>query len=537
MDRHIECCAHSCVNRYGPLHCPWLSFRQNTGLASIENYDQRMSRARAAELMSSSTEILLKWSQSHTQISLILGRDYLPALNLDQLQHGGIESTVIEGAIGIKLNRLYGLLHGLEHQPRLNIATPQENRPLYFLPDWDDMLDIRYDFNNDSFSSPEKSKRGEQHCIQVMRPQRMCDGVLVSLAQHLGSKGVLRKFAPTDIGALAPRSIRSSFSLSADQWAFGDCGAFSYVNEPKPTVTTEQALSLYQIYGFDFGASVDHIPVPEVVTSQGKQQLSIYQQRKRVELTKQNAATFIELHRQWKCTFIPVGVIQGLSAKSYAQQLSEYIEMGYEHLGIGGLVPRSDTEILEIAEALQKAQTVLNRRLWIHLFGVFRPKLQPRLKELGITSFDSATYFRKAWLRSDQNYLSADGKWYAAIRIPMTSDPRTRKRLEGAGFTLQELEKLERASLRALHRYGERRQSLNATLTAIGQYDFILNRSEDHGENLLESYERTLIERPWEKCNCPICSSIGIDVVIFRGYNRNKRRGAHNTLMLYRNVS
>lgn len=396
------------------------------------------------------------------------------------------------------------------------------------------MLDVDYDFNTDSFSAPQKADRGEQHCIQVMLPDRMCDGVLVSLAQHLGSKGVLRKFAPTDVASLAPRSIRESFGLAADQLAFGDCGAFSYVNEPKPTITTEQALSLYQIYEFDFGASVDHIPVPEIETSEGKQTLSAYKQRRRVELTRENAAKFIDLHRQRRCTFIPVGVIQGLTAKSYELQLPEYVEMGYEHLGIGGLVPRSDAEILAIAEAIQRAQAELNRKLWIHLFGVFRPKLQPRLKELGITSFDSATYFRKAWLRSGQNYLSTDGNWYAAIRVPMTSDPRTRKRLEGKGFSLQELERLERTALRALHGYGERRQTLGAALRVIEQYDCILNRSEDRGENLLDSYRKTLTERPWEKCTCSVCSSIGIDVVIFRGCNRNKRRGAHNTLMLYK---
>ena len=31
--------------------------------------------------------------------------------------------------------------------------------------------------------------------------------------------------------------------------------------------------------------------------------------------------------------------------------------------------------------------------------------------------------------------------------------------------------------------------------------------------------------------------SLGIHMLIFRGANRNKRRGAHNTLMLYGNVS
>ena len=33
---------------------------------------------------------------------------------------------------------------------------------------------------------------------------------------------------------------------------------------------------------------------------------------------------------------------------------------------------------------------------------------------------------------------------------------------------------------------------------------------------------RTLKERPWKDCGCPICE-LGINVAIFRGAERNKR--------------
>lgn len=507
------------------------------GLTSIEHYNQRMDRDRAQELSIKSTETLVKWGKSHSQVSLVLGKDYLPALNFDELYSKGIKSSVVEGSIGIKLNHLHSVLHSLKKTPRTSVPATVPNRPFYFLPDWDDMLDVNYDFKNDRFSSKIKAERDEQHCIRVMRPHRMCDGVLVSLAQHLGTKGVLRRFAPTDFESLAPQSIRETFGLSSDQWAFGDCGAFSYVNERTPSVTTEQAVSLYQIYGFDFGASVDHIPVQEITVGERKRTLYLPEQYERVRLTRENAAKFIELHKQRRCTFTPVGVVQGVTPLGYGRQLLEYAEMGYEHIGVGGLVPRSDAEIVEILTALKKARAELKHKPWIHLFGIFRPKIQTQIRGAGVTSFDSATYFRKAWLRSGQNYLAADGKWYAAIRVPITSDPRTIKRLQQSGLSLAELEKLEKNALRALHRYAERRQSLDSTLEAIQQYDTILNRSENHDnhdDDLLGAYRKTLINRPWEKCACPICSSLGIDVVIFRGYNRNKRRGAHNTLMLYR---
>ncbi|EMC3067100.1 tRNA-guanine transglycosylase, partial [Salmonella enterica] len=43
----------------------------------------------------------------------------------------------------------------------------------------------------------------------------------------------------------------------------------------------------------------------------------------------------------------------------------------------------------------------------------------------------------------------------------------------------------------------------------------------------------TLGDRPWRKCECNICRSIGINVIIFRGAERNRRRGFHNIQVLY----
>jgi hypothetical protein len=54
-------------------------------------------------------------------------------------------------------------------------------------------LDVDFDFEKDKFSSEERANRHEEHSITLMRPQRLCDGVLVSLAQNLGSKGLLKR--------------------------------------------------------------------------------------------------------------------------------------------------------------------------------------------------------------------------------------------------------------------------------------------------------------------------------------------------------
>jgi 6-pyruvoyl tetrahydropterin synthase/QueD family protein len=213
-----------------------------------------------------------------------------------------------------------------------------------------------------------------------------------------------------------------------------------------------------------------------------------------------------------------------------------YTQLGYERIALGGLVPLSDQAILEIVKAVSGALHGKHSAPRVHLFGVFRPKLQPLFRELGVSSFDSATYFRKAWLRSGQNYLSKSGDWYAAIRVPMTSDGRTRQQLLRSGVEIEELEALEKRAISALHAYGSRTLELDETLAAIQTYDKCLPRSSEDMETIRAQYEKTLKDRPWEHCGCSICRDAGINVLIFRGSNRNKRRGAHNTARLFESV-
>ena len=94
------------------------------------------------------------------------------------------------------------------------------------------------------------------------------------------------------------------------------------------------------------------------------------------------------------------GTIQGLGPTQYAQSVRDYYEIGYRHLAIGGLVPQRDADIKKTVQAVMKVAEDLPERPWIHLFGIYRPKLQGLFRELRVDSFDSASYFRKAWLRS-----------------------------------------------------------------------------------------------------------------------------------------
>jgi queuine/archaeosine tRNA-ribosyltransferase len=210
----------------------------------------------------------------------------------------------------------------------------------------------------------------------------------------------------------------------------------------------------------------------------------------------------------------------------------DYHSMGYRHLAIGGLVPMHDNVVEETVRKAMAVVSLLQPRPWVHLFGVYRPKLQAIFRQLKVDSFDSASYFRKAWLRSDQNYLGSNGEWYAAIRVPMTSDGRTRKRLEESGLDITQLIAHESKVMKLLCQYDRDHISIAEVLDAVISYDELLTRSSDTG-SLRSKYQKTLEDRPWKNCDCPFCRGAGVHMLIFRGSNRNKRRGAHNTLMLY----
>ncbi|WP_226013610.1 queuine tRNA-ribosyltransferase tRNA-guanine transglycosylase [Halomicrobium salinisoli] len=81
----------------------------------------------------------------------------------------------------------------------------------------------------------------------------------------------------------------------------------------------------------------------------------------------------------------------------------------------------------------------------------------------------------------------------------------------------------------------EREEEKDGGLDRYGQIWFVL---QDYAfwigdEDLLEAYQKTLSVKPWEYCDCPICEEHGIEVCIFRGNDRNRRRGFHNTRKFY----
>jgi len=233
-----------------------------------------------------------------------------------------------------------------------------------------------------------------------------------------------------------------------------------------------------------------------------------------------------------------IGVAQGWDVSSYRKAVRELLKIGYDYIGLGGLA-RSPTGVETMSG---ETKTLLNvvRGVWlevkkwmretkrkvdIHVFGVARLSVLPQLMKYGVTSFDSASFLRRAWLSAQNNYHTLTGKSYSAIRIPQTGrSPRVKKVKDRKRLIL-----LEKKSLEMLRRYDKGEVSIEEVMKVLREFNQVIGQRP----GIEKFYMETLKDMPWKKCPCVICKDIGVEVIIFRGNNRNRRRGFHNTWVFY----
>jgi len=387
-------------------------------------------------------------------------------------------------------------------------------RPMrYFIPDWEDLVDPGYNFETDT-GTPGKRKYSDEVYAHEIYERPNYDGVLFSknAVEHGQTKAQLIQ----DIGGI------HLYARFENKPILGDCGAFSYIAEKDPPYETKEILDYYQSYGFDYGVSIDHLIIP-----------AFYDVKEyRYQLTQENAREFIKLHREGGYSFTPVGVAQGWSPETYMHAVEKLLEEGYKYIALGGLARTKTEDIMEIVQAITP---ILQEDTDLHLFGVARDrgKEMKRFRLLGVTSFDSASYLRRAWMSATHNYFTEEGERYAALRISPVhpARPRVKKIIADGLATFEELQRLEKDALKAVRAYDKRQLGLEETLDVlleidrIGEYDY-----DQH----LPLYRRVLEDQPWKKCGCEVCRELGVEVIIFRGNDRNRRRGFHNTYVFYK---
>ena len=62
-------------------------------------------------------------------------------------------------------------------------------------------------------------------------------------------------------------------------------------------------------------------------------------------------------------------------------------------------------------------------------------------------------------------------------------------------------------------------------------------RIHDARTDRTEAYREVLEAAPWRQCPCEVCKQLGHHVILFRGAERNRRRGFHNVWTFYQRLA
>lgn len=409
----------------------------------------------------------------------------------------------------------------------------------YIYADSMDHVDPGFDFLDDR-NKPGRNPYWDDAFPHEILGYAPYDGVLVSRG-IVGDHRVPGKYSEAQAMRFRRVGARVFLRLNTPQLQklsiFGDCGAFTYHKEYVPPYTSEDMVHFYHEGHFTHGCSVDHIIFDHDETLPGMEGGS-QEARRRYDITLENASSFIKAAKRLSGTFTPLGVVQGWSPGSMAQAARRLWKMGYRYLAVGGMVPLRTPQIKEV---LAEIRGILPAEANLHILGFAKADDIESFAPLRITSFDTTSPLLRAFKDKKSNYyLPAQKgrlKYYTAIRIPQAIENSKLMRLVKQGTVKQEkIVDLERRALDHLRGFDAGRVSLEIALGSVLAYGSLAELGAPVEalpgaatvDELRSSYLKTLTDRPWKQCGCAICKALSVEVMIFRGSNRNKRRGIHN---------
>lgn len=374
------------------------------------------------------------------------------------------------------------------------------------------------------------------------------DGVLVSRG-IIGDHRVKGKYTAGQARRFHLVGARKFLRLDKPEFAhldiFGDCGAFTYVQEEYPPYSAAEMVEFYEECGFTHGCSVDHIIFDFDPDAQGMNG-GTDDAKARFEITLENAAAFRREAHGLDANFTPLGVVQGWSPASMAEAARRLVSMGYNYLAIGGMVPLKSPEIKMCLDAIRNLVPASTR---LHILGFAKAEDIDSFHGYDIASFDTTSPLIRAFKDAKQNYyLPGEGqglRYFTAIRVPQAlENPKLKRGVKRGRFRAEELVRLEALALGSLRAFDRGEADLEEALHNVLVYSAPLVEEKPYEdckgslalERLAHRYRATLIERPWTQCPCKICQDAAIDVIIFRGSNRNKRRGIHNLAVYHDHI-
>lgn len=409
----------------------------------------------------------------------------------------------------------------------------------YFLPDSQDLVDPSFDFSKESRNIDRVRHQDDQYAHEVFST-RAFDGILISKAivEGTGCTGQA-KYTQAQKRRILREGARAFFRTDDHRWGhltfMGDCGAFSYVKEDKPPFSVDEVIEFYEKCGFDYGISIDHVilefkPQWEEGLFAANDDTIPQAIRDRQELTLELSNEFFKTVTRDKLRFVPIGVAQGWGPRSYAHAAAELQKMGFRYLALGGMVPLKTPDILSCLKAVNEVRKPDTE---IHLLGVTRLAELSAFARYGVVSFDSTSPLRQAFKDDKDNYYTMD-RTYSAVRVPQVQGNFKLEARIRAGEVDQDVaRKAEQRCLETLAEYDTGKRAIKSVLEALRSYELIHDPRTDR----TETYREVLEARPWADCRCEVCRQLRHHVILFRGAERNRRRGFHNVWMFYQRLA
>ncbi|MEV4364405.1 tRNA-guanine transglycosylase DpdA [Nonomuraea sp. NPDC049625] len=390
----------------------------------------------------------------------------------------------------------------------------------FYFPDSQDQVSPTFNFITEEHSPYRVRQRDDKYAHEILEPLPY-DGLLVSKAIVDGSVKGAGKYSMPQRERLYRLGVTRYFRLPEEVVTLGDCGAFNYVDEEFPPYTIDEVLNFYERCGFHSGISIDHVIFGYDAKVSDEDVSPAW--KKRREISLQYAADFYEAVERRGGKIEPVGAAQGWSPASYADSVRRLQDMGYERIALGGMVPLKTPDILACLKEIKQVRWPTTQ---LHLLGITRVTSMEEFALHGVTSFDSTSPFRQSFMDDRNNYHTTDES-YTAIRVPQVDGNPALKRRVLAGEVSQTKAKLaERECMKRLRAFDQGSETADRAIEILGEYERLVE--PDKKKSKLSAYRTTLEAKPWKSCKCTLCTAHGIEIAIFRGSERNKRRGFHN---------
>lgn len=414
----------------------------------------------------------------------------------------------------------------------------------FFYADSLDLVDPDFDFVADKSTNATRVPQRDDIYAHELYDEAPYDGLLVSRGLFMESRGssLSGKYTIPQRMRFERLGVRRFLRLPTGP-VLGDCGAFSYKNDDEPPFSVINQAQWYAECGFTHGVSLDHIvmaynialdsasPAQGALPGFDSEHDTVRRESvRRQQLSLNNAEEFLSEVRKLGSPFVPLGAAHGWSPASYRSSVRKLMTMGYDYIALGGLVPVKTNDIRTV---LREVRLETGGRIKLHLLGISRQVLHDEMRDAGVASFDSSSPLLQAFKDARSNYYATGGH-YTAVRIPQSDQGVVLRRIKKGEIAQADAVAAETKALAAVREWGRSERGLDEVMGTLEHYGALVGSRK--AKIPWSRVRRTLAERPWESCGCSVCKSLGVEVVIFRGANRNRRRGFHNLWWTHREL-